>query len=105
MGRGRQVPRQPESEGTVNNVMLDLETMGLGPNAAIIAIGAVMFDPETMQLGSEFYRIINLESAVAAGGIMDAGTVMWWLEQGAAARAELTSDKIGRASCRERVSR
>jgi exodeoxyribonuclease VIII len=73
------------------NVMLDLETMGTSPNAAIIAIGAVQFDPIARTLGDTFYRVINLESAVRAGGEMEASTVMWWLQQSDDARKAICS--------------
>lgn len=73
----------------MNNVMLDLETMGNGPNAAIVAIGAVAFDIETRELGATFYALIELESSVEYGGQVDAGTVMWWMKQSDVARAEL----------------
>lgn len=68
------------------DVMLDLETMGNGPNAAIIAIGAVEFDDNG--IGEKFYSVISLESSVANGGIIDASTVLWWMQQDAAARGE-----------------
>lgn len=71
----------------MQDVMLDLETMGSGPHAAIIAIGAVEFDIPTQQLGDRFYMVIDLESAVASGGVMDASTVLWWLKQSNEARA------------------
>lgn len=74
--------------------MLDLETMGTGSTAAICAIGAVEFDLESGKLGREFYTIIDLESSVAAGGVIDASTVLWWLKQSAEARAELYSNGI-----------
>lgn len=74
----------------MNNVMLDLETMGNGPNAAIVAIGAVAFDIEARTLGSTFYALVELESSVAFGGQMDASTVMWWMQQSQAARSALT---------------
>jgi len=51
----------------MNEVMLDLETMGQGPDAAIVAIGAVAFDPVTHWLGDPFYRLVDLESAVVTG--------------------------------------
>ncbi len=76
------------------NVMLDLETMGTGPNAAIIAIGAVQFDPIARTLGDTFYRVINLESAVRAGGEIDAATVMWWLQQSDDARKAICSGAL-----------
>lgn len=71
----------------MQDVMLDLETMGNGPQAAIIAIGAAEFDIPTQQVGDRFYMAVDLESAVALGGVMDASTVLWWLKQSAAARA------------------
>lgn len=42
------------------DVMLDLETMGKGANAAIIAIGAVAFDLADGDLSTTFYRIMEL---------------------------------------------
>lgn len=69
------------------HVMLDLETMGNGPNAAITAVGAVAFDLEAGELGPEFYQIVDLESSVREGGVMDASTVLWWMKQSDEARA------------------
>ena len=69
-------------------IMLDLETMGTGPNAAIAAIGAAAFCPhERRVLGNSFYAPVSLASSVECGGVMDAGTVQWWLQQGPEARA------------------
>ena len=68
------------------DVMLDLETMGNGPDAAIIAIGATEFDLQNRALGRQFYSVIDLESAVKFGGVMDASTVLWWLNQSEDAR-------------------
>lgn len=68
------------------DLMIDLETVGLPPNGAIVSIGAVFFDLHTQTLGPEFNAVIHLGSAVANGGQMDPGTVMWWLGQSDAAR-------------------
>lgn len=70
----------------MSDVMLDLETMGNGPCAAIIPIGAVEFDIETGLIGRRFYKQVDLASSVEAGGIIDASTVMWWMQQSEAAR-------------------
>lgn len=70
-----------------DNVMLDLETMGTNNNAAIIAIGAVAFDFEG-NLGEEFYWTVWLDSSVKAGGVIDASTVLWWMQQSDEARKE-----------------
>jgi len=78
----------------MNNVMLDLETMGIGPNAAIIAIGAVEFDPESDDLGRRFYRVVDLESSVQNGGVIDAATGIWWLQQIAEASGEFQRNTV-----------
>lgn len=75
----------------MNHVMLDLETMGQGNNAAIVAIGAVFFEPTTGEIGDTFYRKIDLESAAQYGEI-DPNTVLFWLKQSDEARAEITSN-------------
>lgn len=67
-------------------VMLDLETMGNGPDAAIIAIGAVAFDIKSRSIGAKFYRTVDLASSVAGGGRMDPSTVLWWMQQSEDAR-------------------
>jgi exodeoxyribonuclease VIII len=66
--------------------MVDLETMGKGSTAAIIAIGAVKFNGKG--LGEEFYAIVDLESSVKNGMVIEPDTVMWWMKQSDAARGE-----------------
>lgn len=68
----------------MNNVMLDLETLGTGTDAAILSIGAVMFDE--YGTGAEFYATIDAQSAVDSGGTITVATVAWWAQQGAKAR-------------------
>lgn len=69
----------------MTDVMLDLETMGNGSNAPIIAIGAVAFDRSGIL--AKFYTQVSLESAIAHGGVMDPSTVLWWLQQSDDVRA------------------
>ena len=78
----------------MKGVMLDLETMGNGSNAAITAIGAVEFDTETNLIGDKFYSIIDLESSVNSGGVIDPSTVLWWMKQSDAARNEFTKEGV-----------
>lgn len=59
--------------------MVDIETLGLEPGAAILSIGAVEFT--TDGLGDEFYREINLRSCQESGLEIDAGTLEWWFGQ------------------------
>lgn len=70
----------------MKNIMLDLETMGNGSNAAIVSIGAVLFDPLTGAIGEEFYQVVSLNSS-AHFGELDSSTVLWWLKQSDEARA------------------
>jgi len=77
----------------MNHVMLDLETMGTGPTAAIASIGAVAFDLDN-GLTRQFYRRVDLQSCVTAGLTMDASTVLWWMRQGDAARSELQLEAV-----------
>lgn len=73
----------------MRDVMLDLETMGTGPQAAIVAIGAVEFDREAGLLGERFYTTVDLVSACAVGGQIDPATVIWWMRQSEEARAAI----------------
>lgn len=72
----------------MNNISLDLETMGQRPDAAITAIGAVEFSLEKKILGREFYVVVDLNSAMRSGGTVDASTILWWLRQSDEARRE-----------------
>lgn len=73
------------------HVMLNLETMGTGPNAAIVAIGAVAFDLERAHIDPNiFYLQVCMDSATKCGGVIDAATVLCWLRQSDEARQELT---------------
>jgi len=70
----------------MKNIMLDLETMGKNSNAAIVSIGAVLFDPLTGETGAEFYQVVSLNSS-SHYGELDGSTVIWWMQQSDAARA------------------
>lgn len=66
------------------HVMIDLETLSTDSNAAIVAIGAVYFDADTII--ETFYTNVDLKSSMDSGGVVDGDTVMWWMQQNAAAR-------------------
>lgn len=80
------------------HIMVDLETMGTAPGSAIVSLGAVAFDPVDGRLGEEFYRVIDLRSCQRAGLTIDPATVMWWLQQSDAARAQLNSQDANQLS-------
>lgn len=74
------------------HLMLDIETFGKKADAPVVSIGAVFFDPSTGNTGSEFYKVISLESAMASGGVPDASTIIFWLKASPEARSELVMD-------------
>lgn len=76
----------------MSNVMVDLETMGNGNRAAIIAIGAVAFGKMGVDVDG-FYVQVSLEDSVSRGLEMDASTVLWWLKQSGQARAAFTNNE------------
>lgn len=73
------------------DLMIDIETMGNTPGAAILSIGAVFI--KDGKLAEEFYRRIDLDSCIKSGLKMDASTVEWWLKQSDDARASITIEK------------
>lgn len=78
----------------MNNIMLDVETMGRHEDAAVVAIGAVFFDEHTGQLGPEFYRAIHLATSVNLGFKMEAATVLFWLGQPEEARRAILFNAV-----------
>lgn len=65
-----------------DSVMIDIESMGVGPNAGLIQIGAVAFDSKTGRPRDDVFEVdVDLLSALMAGGEVDDPTVRWWREQ------------------------
>jgi hypothetical protein len=77
-----------------HHIMLDLETMGKGPEAAIASIGAVEVLVDDGYIGREFYAPVDLQSAMDAGAKADGSTILWWLKQSAEARAALDVENL-----------
>lgn len=79
------------------HVMLDIETFGLGANAAIVQIGAISFDPlAPMSLGLDgcivslpFKVNVPLQSSLLLGMEIDQDTIDWWKVQAEPSKASL----------------
>lgn len=71
------------------HVMLDLETLGNGNNAAIVSIGAYYFDTSDPNNGEEYYVLVNPSTSVGFGQVMDASSVLWWMDKSDDARKEI----------------
>ncbi len=68
--------------------MVDLETLATTPNAAILTIGAVTFNPNGYEVYDEFYARVDTESIEPLDTYIDDGTVKWWSDQDKAAQDE-----------------
>lgn len=60
---------------------LDIETMGVGQNAAVCQIGICEFDRFSGQIGESTCIDVDVESCVKVGGIITTNTVAWWARQ------------------------
>lgn len=79
----------------MNDVMLDLETLGTRAGCATLSIGSVGFSTEG--LGEEFYCEVNQASCAAYGLFTEQSTLAWWNRQSPEARKvlEATRDEGG----------
>lgn len=64
----------------MDHYSLNCETLSTEPNAAVIAIGVVQFDPNTARQGKKMYWSIDIASAMKSGRV-DADTLLWWMKQ------------------------
>ncbi|HFO4550376.1 TPA: 3'-5' exoribonuclease [Escherichia coli] len=74
-----------------HHLMIDLETMGKNPDAPINSLAGKFFDPATGDMGPEFSKTIDLETA---GGVIDRDTIKWWLKQSREAQSAILTDEI-----------
>jgi len=65
----------------MNDLMIDLETLGTGADAIVVSIGAVLFDPKTGQCGAEFYRKLDFQDQIDKGRKPTQGAVEFWINQ------------------------
>lgn len=79
-----------------NHAMVDIETMSTEPNAAIVSIGACLFDMynQDQKITDVFNVRISLESNQSLNRDISASTVMWWMRQSKEAQASLTKEPI-----------
>ncbi|MEN3258642.1 3'-5' exonuclease [Sodalis endosymbiont of Spalangia cameroni] len=76
----------------MNNVMLDIETLGKKAGCPIVSVAAVMFEPPTGRVGQTFYERIDYQAALKYGE-PEEGTLLWWQKQRDEARHEAFDGK------------
>lgn len=69
--------------------VVDLETLATSERATIATIGVVRI--ESARIQGEFYARVDMANPINQGRITDLSTILWWLDQSEAARAEIIS--------------
>lgn len=73
--------------------MIDIETLGSSPGSAVIALGAVTFDPFEEGVKELFTCNFSWRSNLALRLKKEPATVKWWKEQSAEAKAALKTPR------------
>ena len=68
--------------------MVDLETLATSPDAVILTIGAVTFDPASNRIFDKLYHRVDIESCDRLGMTVNDDTVEWWSKQAADVQTE-----------------
>lgn len=63
------------------HAMIDLETMATSPNAVVLTLGAVKFNPYGNGYGDKIYFRISIDDQDAFAREVDPGTLDWWSKQ------------------------
>jgi len=64
----------------MNNLMVDIESLGAVPDGVIVQIGACYFDNEG-NIGDRFLVNIDIQSSLNLGFKVDKDTLKWWFER------------------------
>jgi hypothetical protein len=80
----------------MNDIMLDIETLGTRADSVILSIGAVKFDPygDALDIDGGFYASVSIDSNHEAGRRdISEETLIWWLAQDNEARRVFVEPK------------
>ena len=62
------------------DIMLDIETWSVKPNAVVTSVAAMAFDPRGNCAGSHIYRDLDCQKQIDKGGFaVDASTIRFWM--------------------------
>ena len=73
------------------HLMIDMETMAVSPNATVLSLGAVHFNPYGNGYGEKLYFRINIDDQDTLGREVDPNTIEWWSKQDPAIMEEAFS--------------
>jgi hypothetical protein len=74
------------------DIMIDLETLGITPNSVVLTIGAVIFDPRGNGVTEVLDLRPSIEEQLEMGRVVNDATVTWWGNQSASAQHEALGD-------------
>ena len=75
------------------HAMIDIETLGTKPNAVILSVGAVKFDPYTNNAPFEDrHWKIDVDAQTSKGREVNENTLAWWAKQDPEIREEAFSE-------------
>jgi hypothetical protein len=63
------------------HLMVDMETMAVSPNAVVLSLGAVHFNPWGNGYGEKLYFRVSIDDQDALGREVDPNTIEWWSKQ------------------------
>ncbi|QLH63072.1 3'-5' exonuclease [Serratia symbiotica] len=69
----------------MNNIMIDIETLGKKRGCPVLSIAAVQFDLQTGSVGETFYERMSCDAALTYG-LPEISTLEWWDKQSNEAR-------------------
>ena len=70
------------------HLMVDLETMAVSPNASVLTLGAVHFNPYGDGYSDKLYMRINIDDQDKLNREVDPSTLDWWAKQSPAVMEE-----------------
>ena len=73
------------------HLMVDLETLAVSPNAVVLSLGAVHFNPWGNGYGDKLYFKVDLDDQDKLGREIDPNTLDWWSKQDTAIMEEAFS--------------
>ncbi len=65
----------------MQDVMIDLETLGTTPGSRILSIGACFFNREGASKDERFYAVLRQSDQIKKNMTTDPGTIAWWNQQ------------------------
>ena len=75
----------------IKNAMIDLETLATNPNAVVLTIGAVKFNPFTDEITDKLHLKLDVDSQIEKGRVTDERTLAWWGQQEESVKAKAFS--------------